>query len=136
MDKISDTRISSTGSLVQDPVCGMDVDPATSENHLELDGHDYDFCSAGCLATFEADPTAYLGGATRPEQRPAGGHDGHDGLRPSGRRVCRRGRRGVDVSDAPGDPAAGPGHVPHLRDGARAGHGDRGQRARTPNWPT
>ena len=79
MDKISDTRISSTGSLVQDPVCGMDVDPATSENHLKLDGHDYYFCSAGCLATFEADPTAYLGGATRPEQRPAGGHDGHDG---------------------------------------------------------
>ncbi|GAA3722261.1 heavy metal translocating P-type ATPase [Terrabacter ginsenosidimutans] len=79
MDKISDTRISSTGSLVQDPVCGMDVDPATSENHLELDGHDYYFCSAGCLATFEADPTAYLGGAPRPEQRPVGGHDGHDG---------------------------------------------------------
>ena len=69
MDTHSDPSTSSTSSttsLVQDPVCGMDVDPATSEHHLELDGHEYHFCSAGCRATFEGHPAAYLGVSTGP----------------------------------------------------------------------
>src|SRR3546814_6407643 len=39
-----------------DPVCGMTVDPATTP-HIATHGgeHNY-FCSAGCLAKFEADP--------------------------------------------------------------------------------
>ncbi|MGO4661972.1 heavy metal translocating P-type ATPase [Terrabacter sp. 2TAF16] len=50
----------------------MDVDPATSEHHLERDGHDYYFCSPGCRVKFEAHPDAYLTG-------PAGhGGSGHD----------------------------------------------------------
>ena len=72
MDTHSEHSISPTGSLVQDPVCGMDVDPATSEHHLERDGHDYYFCSAGCRATFEAQPDAYLNG---PEGHAGSGHD-------------------------------------------------------------
>ena len=39
---------SSTTPLVKDPVCGMDVDPATSPHHHEVDGRSYHFCSAGC----------------------------------------------------------------------------------------
>ncbi len=56
----------STTSLVKDPVCGMDVDPATSEHHLELDGHDHYFCSAGCKAAFQADPGAYVNAPAHP----------------------------------------------------------------------
>jgi heavy metal translocating P-type ATPase len=62
MDTHREHSIFPTSSLVQDPVCGMDVDPATSEHHLERDGHDYYFCSAGCRATFEAQPDAYVAG--------------------------------------------------------------------------
>ncbi|MBS0480960.1 MAG: heavy metal translocating P-type ATPase [Proteobacteria bacterium] len=43
-----------------DPVCGMNVDPATTP-HVATHGeaHHY-FCSAGCLAKFSADPARYL----------------------------------------------------------------------------
>ncbi|WP_028785860.1 heavy metal translocating P-type ATPase [Terracoccus sp. 273MFTsu3.1] len=80
MDTHSEHSISPTGSLVQDPVCGMDVDPATTEHHIERDGHDYYFCSASCRAKFEAQPDAYLYG---PEGHAGIGHDhashGHAG---------------------------------------------------------
>jgi len=45
---------------VKDPVCGMDVDPSTSEHQVERDGAAYYFCSAHCLARFEADPAQYV----------------------------------------------------------------------------
>jgi Cu+-exporting ATPase len=50
-------------SLAKDPVCGMDVDPATSEHRTDLDGRAHYFCSPRCKAKFEADPGAYLGAA-------------------------------------------------------------------------
>src|SRR5579864_6497987 len=43
-----------------DPVCGMRVDPETSEHHLELGGATYRFCSPRCREKFEADPDRYL----------------------------------------------------------------------------
>src|SRR6476659_8769271 len=64
MNRHSDHSTSSTTSLVQDPVCGMDVDPATSEHRIDLDGHEYYFCSTGCRATFEAQPGSYLSSAS------------------------------------------------------------------------
>jgi len=45
---------------VKDPVCGMDVDPATAKHHAEHAGKDYYFCSAGCRTKFSADPERYL----------------------------------------------------------------------------
>ncbi len=54
---------------VKDPVCGMDVDPGTSEHRSEHDGQTYYFCSGHCRAKFEASPETYLD--------PQGGHD-HD----------------------------------------------------------
>jgi heavy metal translocating P-type ATPase len=45
---------------VKDPVCGMDVDPATSRYRAEYDGQVYYFCSEGCRATFEVEPAAHL----------------------------------------------------------------------------
>jgi len=45
---------------VKDPVCGMDVDPATSKHRAEYDGQSYYFCSEHCRAKFEVDPASYL----------------------------------------------------------------------------
>ena len=45
---------------VIDPVCGMNVDPATAKHHHTHQGHDYFFCSAGCRTKFIAAPQKYL----------------------------------------------------------------------------
>ncbi len=42
-----------------DPVCGMSVDPATTPHVATHGGEHHHFCSAGCLAKFEADPDRY-----------------------------------------------------------------------------
>lgn len=47
---------------VTDPVCGMNVDPATAKYSTEHAGQSYYFCSAGCKAKFDADPEHYLAG--------------------------------------------------------------------------
>ncbi|MEQ1580605.1 MAG: heavy metal translocating P-type ATPase [Steroidobacteraceae bacterium] len=49
---------SSEGAEI-DPVCGMVVKP-TSPHRMQFHGHDYGFCSAGCLKKFAANPEAYL----------------------------------------------------------------------------
>jgi len=46
-------------SDVKDPVCGMDVTPASSDHQVEHDGKTYHFCSAHCQAKFEANPGLY-----------------------------------------------------------------------------
>ena len=56
-------------STVEDPVCGMDVDPATTAHHATHAGHDYHFCSASCRSKFVGDPDAYLGNKPRPEPK-------------------------------------------------------------------
>ena len=38
----------------------MTVDPATAKHRAEYEGETYYFCSAGCRAKFEAEPTKYL----------------------------------------------------------------------------
>jgi Cu+-exporting ATPase len=48
------------GTVVKDPVCGMDVDTKTAKFHYDLGDTIYYFCSAGCLAKFKADPDRYL----------------------------------------------------------------------------
>ena len=45
---------------VIDPVCGMQVDPASSQHHARHDGEDYHFCSARCRERFVTDPDKYL----------------------------------------------------------------------------
>jgi len=47
------------GSL-KDPVCGMDVDPATAKHQTKHAGRNYYFCSAGCRTKFIGDPERYL----------------------------------------------------------------------------
>ncbi len=45
--------------MATDPVCGMTVEPE-SPHHFEYRGVDYRFCSAKCLAKFQASPETYL----------------------------------------------------------------------------
>lgn len=47
-------------AIAIDPVCGMDVDTATSMLSLEYDGTTYWFCGKGCLLDFQEDPEQYL----------------------------------------------------------------------------
>ena len=48
------------GPTVNDPVCGMKVDPATSKHSLDHHGTTYHFCCAGCRTKFAADSARYL----------------------------------------------------------------------------
>ena len=60
------------GTLVIDPVCGMQVDSATSQHHAEWEGHTFHFCSAGCRTRFVTAPGRYLNKAsagTKPAPR-------------------------------------------------------------------
>ena len=45
---------------VHDPVCHMDIDPATAAGRSAHDGQTYYFCSPGCKRDFDADPAAVL----------------------------------------------------------------------------
>jgi P-type Cu+ transporter len=45
----------------RDPVCGMNVNPATAKHVYESEGKSYHFCSGGCAEKFKADPPKYLG---------------------------------------------------------------------------
>lgn len=50
----------------KDPVCGMDVTPATAAGKSDHQGQTYYFCSPGCKRSFEKDPERYLGPNYKP----------------------------------------------------------------------
>ncbi|WP_371349392.1 heavy metal translocating P-type ATPase [Ancylobacter sp. IITR112] len=52
-----------SAQMVEDPVCGMAVNPATAGFQSEHRGKSYFFCSAKCHDRFEANPSAYAAGA-------------------------------------------------------------------------
>jgi Cu+-exporting ATPase len=47
-------------TAVKDPVCGMNVDPATAKNKFEHAGKTYYFCCPRCVQKFKIDPGKYL----------------------------------------------------------------------------
>ncbi|HET9307059.1 MAG TPA: heavy metal translocating P-type ATPase [Candidatus Sulfotelmatobacter sp.] len=47
-------------TLARDPVCGMNVKPATAKHTYEHAGKNYYFCCAHCVEKFKADPHGYL----------------------------------------------------------------------------
>jgi P-type Cu+ transporter len=59
-------------TTVKDPVCGMDVDPATSPHHAAYEGEEYHFCSARCRKKFVAAPETYLSGSPVVQEAPEG----------------------------------------------------------------
>ncbi|WP_299932839.1 heavy metal translocating P-type ATPase [uncultured Nocardioides sp.] len=79
-------------SVVKDPVCGMDVDPAESSYRTERDGQTYHFCSGRCQAKFEASPGTYL--VPRADQ-PEHDHGDHD--------HAEHGDHGSDTTAAAGE---------------------------------
>ena len=48
-----------TMATVKDPVCGMEIDPATAAGSEEYEGTTYYFCSQRCHDSFVADPEKY-----------------------------------------------------------------------------
>ena len=62
-----DDAVPAATERVQDPVCGMMVDPATAKHRAVHEGRGYFFCSNRCLEKFRADPLAFLrGGREQP----------------------------------------------------------------------
>ena len=57
--------------LVRDPVCGMNVDPATANQRADYGSATYYFCSPGCRSKFVNDPARYTAAAVQLE------HAGH-----------------------------------------------------------
>lgn len=43
-----------TATLVTDPVCGMQIDPASAAATSQLDGTTYHFCAESCKAEFDS----------------------------------------------------------------------------------
>jgi heavy metal translocating P-type ATPase len=62
--------------VIKDPVCGMEVDPATSGFVTEHDGERFYFCSGQCKAKFDANPALFAPPSGREH---VGGHDAHPG---------------------------------------------------------
>ncbi len=70
----------------KDPVCGMDVEPATARHVVEHNGRTYAFCSAGCADKFRLEPGRYVdsdgtdvgGPHHHNHAHGAHGHHGHD----------------------------------------------------------
>ncbi len=54
---------------MKDPVCGMNVDPASAAGTSQYQGQTVFFCSQGCKAKFDADPGEF---SAVPPARPAG----------------------------------------------------------------
>ncbi len=53
-------------TLERDPVCGMNVNPATAKHVHDHAGKNFYFCCAPCVEKFKADPAKYLAPPTRP----------------------------------------------------------------------
>ncbi|GAC1659205.1 MAG: hypothetical protein NVS9B1_20890 [Candidatus Dormibacteraceae bacterium] len=49
-----------------DPVCGMNVEPATAAATRQFEGRSYYFCMEGCATAFDADPKRYAGASSVP----------------------------------------------------------------------
>jgi Cu+-exporting ATPase len=81
-----------TSHQVTDPVCGMTVDPATTDHAADHDGQQFYFCSAGCKDTFVANPAQY----TRQQEDAGHDHSGHDHA------VAGQGARAGGEPPAPG----------------------------------
>ena len=50
---------------MKDPVCGMDVDPASAAGFTEHHGTTYYFCSQKCVAAFKAHPEKFVAAASQ-----------------------------------------------------------------------
>jgi Cu+-exporting ATPase len=66
VDPVDTSNGASSPAKQKDPVCGMDVDPANARYQTHHNGKEYFFCSARCLAKFQANPEVILASAPTP----------------------------------------------------------------------
>src|SRR5208283_5427044 len=71
MDELTPTNIpkaasSSAPAQAKDPVCGMNVNPASARFKTQHSGKEYFFCCAGCLQKFQANPEKILASPPKP----------------------------------------------------------------------
>ena len=71
MDELTPTNIpkaasSSAPAQAKDPVCGMNVNPASARFKTQHNGQQYFFCCAGCLQKFQANPEKILASPPKP----------------------------------------------------------------------
>lgn len=52
-----------------DPVCKMEVNPASAKGQSEYEGQTFYFCSKECKHKFDADPARYLDATDRAQGR-------------------------------------------------------------------
>ena len=52
---------------VNDPVCGMQVDPANAPAQTTIQGKTYYFCSQDCKNKFDIEPQKYINKVQEPE---------------------------------------------------------------------
>ncbi len=66
-------RTAGAGNPSKDPICGMNVDPASAAASFEYQGETYYFCCPHCLSKFRAEPSKYVSAepARQPEEAKA-----------------------------------------------------------------
>jgi Cu+-exporting ATPase len=52
--------VTSQHSMVQDPVCGMDINPESTHPVYSYKGDTYYFCIEACRTAFEKNPEKYI----------------------------------------------------------------------------
>lgn len=55
-------------TTVHDPICHMDIDPATAAGTSKYKGQTYYFCSLGCKKSFDKEPEKYLSSTSEHQQ--------------------------------------------------------------------
>ena len=62
-DSAEHANSSEGAAMFKDPICDMDVEPATAAGSYEYKGTTYYFCCEACLEKFRESPEDYLGAA-------------------------------------------------------------------------
>ena len=65
-DSVDSPNAAPSPAKQKDPVCGMDVNPATARHKTLHNEKEYFFCCAGCLAKFQANPEKILSSPPKP----------------------------------------------------------------------
>src|ERR1700722_12961174 len=65
-DSVDTSKLAPPSAPQKDPVCGMNVNPATARYQALHNEKQYFFCGAGCLAKFQAAPEKILSSPPKP----------------------------------------------------------------------
>jgi Cu+-exporting ATPase len=74
-----DAQHADVSGSTKDPVCGMPIDPKRAVGMRTVGDRTFYFCSADCLAKFDADPEGMASRAPAEPSRAEHGHHQHHG---------------------------------------------------------